>query len=204
MSRPEFEVADIFRRHGESYRQANAGHLDRCQCRVMAAIEACRTAALGGHVTRAGSVGTPRSPTAVAVIGIARSAKAPLHAHGWKRARPICLAVEYFHVVFTLPQPIAAIAYQNKARRLRHAVPRQPPRPCAPSPPIPSTWAPRSASSPCCTPGARTCSIIRICIASCRAAGCLPTAALDRLPARVLPARARPVTPVPAIVPGTS
>ncbi|RPI39519.1 MAG: IS91 family transposase, partial [Hyphomicrobiaceae bacterium] len=52
MSRPEFEVADIFRRHGESYRQANAGHLDRCQCRVMAAIEACRTAALGGHVTR--------------------------------------------------------------------------------------------------------------------------------------------------------
>jgi hypothetical protein len=46
VARPSFQVGDVFRRHGE----ANAGHLDRCQRRVMGAIEACRTAALGGHV----------------------------------------------------------------------------------------------------------------------------------------------------------
>ena len=46
------EVADIFRRHGAAYRQAHAGHLSRAERRVMGAIEACRTAALGGHVER--------------------------------------------------------------------------------------------------------------------------------------------------------
>ena len=50
MGRPAFQVAEVFRRHGEAYREANAGHLDRGQRRVMAAIEVCRTAALGGHV----------------------------------------------------------------------------------------------------------------------------------------------------------
>jgi hypothetical protein len=48
--RPELEVADIFRRHGPAYRQAYADHLGGTECRVMAAIEACRTPALGGHV----------------------------------------------------------------------------------------------------------------------------------------------------------
>src|SRR4051794_13936418 len=46
------EVADIFRRHGEAYRQEHAGHLGRAERRVMGAIEVCRTAALGGHVER--------------------------------------------------------------------------------------------------------------------------------------------------------
>jgi Putative transposase/Transposase zinc-binding domain len=115
MSRPEFEVADIFRRHGESYRQANAGHLDRCQCRVMAAIEACRTAALGGHVTRCRQCGH----TEIAYCSC-RDRHCPTcqgsAARAWLEARQAdLLAVEYFHVVFTLPQPIAAVAYQNKA-----------------------------------------------------------------------------------------
>jgi hypothetical protein len=46
---PALEVADIFRRHGEAFRQAHAGHLGRTERRVMGAIAACRTAALGGH-----------------------------------------------------------------------------------------------------------------------------------------------------------
>jgi hypothetical protein len=44
----KLEVADIFRRHGPAWRQANAGHLSLGQLKVMAAIESCRTAALGG------------------------------------------------------------------------------------------------------------------------------------------------------------
>ena len=52
MLRPKLEVADIFRRHGDAWRKNNAGHVSRGQLRVMSAIEACRTAALGGHVER--------------------------------------------------------------------------------------------------------------------------------------------------------
>ena len=52
LPRPALEVADIFRGHGPAWRQANAGHVSLGQLKVMAAIENCRTAALGGHVAR--------------------------------------------------------------------------------------------------------------------------------------------------------
>jgi len=48
--RPALEVADIFRRHGEAFRRRHNAQLGRAERRVMAAIEACRTPALGGHV----------------------------------------------------------------------------------------------------------------------------------------------------------
>src|SRR6056297_2747401 len=50
MPRPRLEVADIFRAHGPAYRRDHAGHLNLPQLKVMSAIEACRTVALGGHV----------------------------------------------------------------------------------------------------------------------------------------------------------
>ena len=56
-ARPAFELADVFRRHGEAYIRANAGHLGRIERRVMGAIAACRTAALGGHVERCDDCG---------------------------------------------------------------------------------------------------------------------------------------------------
>jgi len=114
VARPAFQVADVFRRHGEAYRQANAGHLDLCQRRVMGAIEACRTAALGGHV---------RQCTACGHKEIAYASCRDRHcptcqgsaARAWLEARQAdLLPVEYFHVVFTLPQQIAVIGYQNK------------------------------------------------------------------------------------------
>ncbi|WP_376743741.1 transposase zinc-binding domain-containing protein [Ensifer canadensis] len=58
--RPTFEVADIFRRHGSSYRCENAGHLGRGERRVMGAIEACRTPRLGGHVDACDDCGRTR------------------------------------------------------------------------------------------------------------------------------------------------
>jgi hypothetical protein len=42
MVRPKLEVADIFRRHGEAWRAANAGHLNLAQRRIMTAIEISR------------------------------------------------------------------------------------------------------------------------------------------------------------------
>ena len=52
VARPRLEVADIFRRHGPAWRNANAGHVSLGQLKAMSAIESCRTAALGGHVAR--------------------------------------------------------------------------------------------------------------------------------------------------------
>jgi hypothetical protein len=109
------EVADVLRRHGESFRARNAGHLDRSALRVMGAIEACRTAALGGHVERCNNCGH----TAIS-YNSCRNRHCPKCQAGmareWLEARAAdLLPVAYFHVVFTLPAPIAQIAFQNKA-----------------------------------------------------------------------------------------
>jgi len=115
LSRPALEVADIFRASGPAYRAHEAGHLSLGQLRVMSAIEACRTAALGGHVMRCEDC---------AYIDIAYNSCRNRHcpkcqaaaAYDWLQARRAeVLAVPYYHVVFTLPAQIADIAYTNKA-----------------------------------------------------------------------------------------
>ena len=115
MPRPQLEVGDIFRVHGEAFRRAHAGHLSLGQQKVMSAIEQCRSAALGGHVLRCGSC---------AAIQIAYNSCRNRHcpkcqgaaARQWLADRQAeLLPVEYYHVVFTLPAPIADLAYQNKA-----------------------------------------------------------------------------------------
>jgi hypothetical protein len=115
LSRPTLEVADVLRRHGEAFRARNAGRLDRSALRVMGALRACRTAALGGHVARCGDCGH----TAIS-YNSCRNRHCPKcqagAAHEWLEARTAdLLPVAYFHVVFTLPAPVAAIAFQNKA-----------------------------------------------------------------------------------------
>ncbi len=113
--RPALEVADIFRRHGEAFRAAQGNRLTLDQRRVMAAITACRTAALGGHVERCGDCGMVR----IAYCSC-RNRHCP-KCQGLARAQWLAdrqaelLPVPYFHVVFTVPAPIAAIALQNKA-----------------------------------------------------------------------------------------
>ena len=112
--RSDLEVADIFRRHGPAYAQAHDGHLGRVERRVMSAIELCRTAALGGHVeacedcahTRV-AYNSCRNRHCPKCQGAARDQ--------WLEARQAdLLPVPYFHVVFTVPAEVAAIAYQNK------------------------------------------------------------------------------------------
>jgi hypothetical protein len=114
MPRPSLEVADILRDHGTAWRQAYAGHVSLGQMKVMSAIERCRTAALGGHVARCDDC----HHTAIA-YNSCRNRHCPkcqgAAARDWLEAREAeLLPVGYFHIVFTLPAPIAAIAYQNK------------------------------------------------------------------------------------------
>jgi hypothetical protein len=109
------EVADIFRQLGPAYRQNHADALSREQRIVMRAIERCRTAALGGHVEQCDACGHVRIS-----FNSCRNRHCPrcqsLVRAQWLEDRLAdVLPVEYFHVVFTLPEPIAAIAYQNKA-----------------------------------------------------------------------------------------
>ena len=116
MSVPKLEVADISRRHGEAWRMANAGHVSLAQRRVMTAIEICRTAALGGHVERCEDCAHTRI-----AYNSCRNRHCPKcqwsAAERWLAAREAeLLPVPYYHVVFTLPAQVGAIAYQNKAK----------------------------------------------------------------------------------------
>jgi Transposase zinc-binding domain len=113
--RPELEVADIFRRHGPAYRHAHADHLGGTERRVMAAIEACRTPVLGGHVEHCVDCGLVRC-----AYNSCRDRHCPkcqaLARANWLDARQAeLLPVPYFHVVFTLPASVAEIAFHNKA-----------------------------------------------------------------------------------------
>ena len=115
MGHVALEVADIFRSHGPAWRKAQRGHLSLGQLKVMSAIEQCRSAALGGHVLRCEGCGTDRI-----AYNSCRNRHCPKCQAGaarrWLQARQAdLLPVEYYHVVFTLPAPIADIAYQNKA-----------------------------------------------------------------------------------------
>ena len=113
--RSELEVADIFRRHGPAYRRAHDGHLGRVERRVMSAIELCRTAALGGHVEACEDCAHSR-----VAYNSCRNRHCPkcqsATRERWLADRQAdLLPVPYFHVVFTVPTEVAAIAFHNKA-----------------------------------------------------------------------------------------
>jgi hypothetical protein len=115
VARPALEVADIFRADGPAWRTANAGHVSLGQLKVMSAIERCRTAALGGHVARC-----QECDHADIAYNSCRNRHCPkcqgAAAKAWLADREAeLLPVAYYHVVFTLPAPIADIAYHNKA-----------------------------------------------------------------------------------------
>jgi hypothetical protein len=112
--RPRLEIADIFRAHGPAWRRAHAGHVSLTQLKVMSAIEACRTEALGGHVAGCATCGHRHIAYNSCKNRHCPKCQGPA-ARDWMAARAAdLLPVEYFHVVFTLPAEIARIAYWNK------------------------------------------------------------------------------------------
>src|SRR5712671_4503955 len=110
---PALEVADIFRRHGEAFRQARAGHLGGIEQRIMGAITACRTAVLGGHVEQCDDCGATRI-----AYNSCRNRHCP-KCQGVARARWLAdrqaelLPVGYFHNVFTLPHELNDLLAAN-------------------------------------------------------------------------------------------
>ena len=109
---PALELAGIFRQHGPAYRRAHA--LPWQQSRLMQAIENCRTPVLGGSVEWC-----PRCQHSHVRYRSCRNRHCP-KCQGLARARWIhqrnaeLLPVDYFHVVFTVPEQIVGIAFHNR------------------------------------------------------------------------------------------
>jgi Putative transposase/Transposase zinc-binding domain len=114
VDRPKLEVADVFRRYGETYRQQHGASMSVGQRRVMSAIEVCRTAVLGGHLERCDQCGHERN-----AFNSCRDRHCPkcqclARAQWIENRQSELLDVPHYHVVFTVPEEIATIAYQNK------------------------------------------------------------------------------------------
>jgi hypothetical protein len=114
-ARPACELADIVRAYGHEFRRTH--RLPRSHLKVLRAIEACRTAALGGHRERCASCGFERY-----AYNSCRNRHCPkcqaLAKAQWLEARQAeLLPVRYFHNVFTLPHelnPLILCHEENK------------------------------------------------------------------------------------------
>ena len=114
MDRPKLEVADIFRRYGGAYRDKYGASMSTAQRRVMTAIELCRTAALGGQIEQCDECGLQRICYRSCRNSHCPKCQSLARAEWIEHRQAELLNCEYFHVVFTVPDKIAAIAYQNK------------------------------------------------------------------------------------------
>jgi hypothetical protein len=114
MKAPALELSDIFRIHGPAYFTTFGDSLSGQQRKALRAISVCRTAALGGHVDQCDQCGYRKISYCSC-----RNRHCP-KCHGQARAQWLekraaeLLPVEYFHVVFTLPQLLAPLALQNQ------------------------------------------------------------------------------------------
>jgi len=115
VERPKIELADIIRQHGDSYRAQHETQLSSTQRRVMQAIASCRTAELGGHVESCDDCGHQRISYNSCRNRHCPKCQSLARAQWIEDRQSELLPCPYFHVVFTLPEEIAAIAYQNKA-----------------------------------------------------------------------------------------
>jgi len=112
ISSPRFEIAELFRTHGDAYRRAH--RLSHEQWSAMRAIESCRTAILGGHVDVCDACGYQRP-----AYNSCRNRHCPkcqsLAQARWitQRMQRI-LPTRYFHVVFTLPAALRPLALSNR------------------------------------------------------------------------------------------
>jgi putative transposase/transposase-like zinc-binding protein len=111
-TQPRLELADILRAHGESYRACHPVSPE--QAAVMRHLAACRTAALGGHVDSCGACGFVRVSYNSCRDRHCPKCQATKRAE-WLDARlERLLPVEYFHVVFTLPEQLQPLALKNR------------------------------------------------------------------------------------------
>jgi hypothetical protein len=114
MPRPDCEIADVFRRYGPAF-QAQYGRLLRpLHQLVLKALSVCRTAQLGGHVLECDSCGHQKPSYNSCHNRHCPKCQASLRGQWFEDRQRDLLPVEYFHVVFTLPDEFGPLALQNK------------------------------------------------------------------------------------------
>ncbi len=114
MKAPALELGDIFRLHGPAYLTTFGDSLSHEQKKALRAIGICRTAALGGHVDQCDQCGYRKISYCSCRNRHCPKCRGQARAQ-WLEARAAeVLPVEYFHVVFTLPQLVAPLALQNQ------------------------------------------------------------------------------------------
>jgi hypothetical protein len=113
--RPALEVGDVIRSHGEAFLQKYGGVLSSIQKKTLRDLAACRTAALGGHMMRCLDCGQERLAYNSCRNRHCPKCQAMTRAAWLEREAKHLLPVEYFHVVFTLPEEVADLATWNAA-----------------------------------------------------------------------------------------
>jgi hypothetical protein len=113
MPQPTFEVADIFRAHGQQYRAQH--RLPYHQLRLMNAIESCRTAALGGHVETCGHCGIERISYNSCCNRCCPKCQNLARAKWLTSRQGELLPIDYYHVVFTIPEQLNDLALRNQS-----------------------------------------------------------------------------------------
>jgi hypothetical protein len=112
--RPVLEVADILRRHGEDFVDKYGAALSTAQKKALRQLAQCRTAALGGHVSRCLDCGHEQIAYNSCRNRHCPKCQASARAAWLEREAEHLLPVEYHHVVFTMPQEVAALAAVNE------------------------------------------------------------------------------------------
>lgn len=110
MSRPLLEVADIFRRHAPDYPYSLSGE----QARVLAALQVCRTAHLGGHLERCDGCGHERNAYNSCRDRHCPKCQSLAKARWVAKQNADLLPVPYFHLVFTVPGQLVGLVQQNQ------------------------------------------------------------------------------------------
>ena len=114
MIRPPLEVADIIRIHGSAFVERHHRWLTVLHRKVLRAIAACRTAALGGHIEQCDNCGQRAISYNSCLNRHCPKCQAAARQHWLEKRSAELLPVPYFHVVFTLPHVLAPLALQNK------------------------------------------------------------------------------------------
>ena len=116
MNRPAHEMAEVIRAFGPAFEEQYGHTLSPVQRRAMRDIVRCRTAALGGHVEACDACGEIRVAYNSCRNRNCPKCQAAARAEWLDRQAADLLPVEYFHLVFTLPNAVGPVALQNPSR----------------------------------------------------------------------------------------
>ena len=115
MPRPALEIADVFRRYGAAFQEQYGRLLTPLHLLVLKALALCRTAQLGGHMLQCDHCGHTKQAYNSCHNRHCPKCQAGLRAEWFEKREQELLPVDYFHVVFTLPNELGPLALQNKA-----------------------------------------------------------------------------------------